>query len=74
MLNEPLQMGKLLNKDDKNLKETKDNDVEGELQGDEKKAPSAKKSLFMILELFSLGKINKLFNDNIIIILLLMIN
>ena len=43
MLNEALQMGKLLNKDDKNLKETKEKDVEGELQGDEKKAPSAKK-------------------------------
>ena len=43
MLNEALQMGKLLNKDDKNLKETKEKDMEGELQGEEKKAPSAKK-------------------------------
>ena len=43
MLNEALQMGKLLNKDDKNLKETKEKDIEGELQGDDKKAPSAKK-------------------------------
>ena len=37
MLNEALQMGKLLNKDDKNLKETKEKDMEGEIQGEEKK-------------------------------------
>ena len=43
MLNEALQMGKLLNKDDKNIKETKEKDIEGEVQGEEKKTPSAKK-------------------------------
>ena len=45
MLNEALQMGKLLNKDDKNFKETKEKDLEGEVQGDEgaKKSANAKK-------------------------------
>ena len=36
-------MGKLLNKDDKNIKETKEKDIEGEIQGEEKKTSSAKK-------------------------------
>ena len=45
MLNEALQMGKLLNKDDKNFKETKEKDLEGEVQEDEgaKKSANAKK-------------------------------
>ena len=45
MLNEALQMGKLLNKDDKNFKETKEKDIEGEVQGDDgtKKSANAKK-------------------------------
>ena len=45
MLNEALQMGKLLNKDDKNFKETKEKDIEGEVQGEEgaKKLANAKK-------------------------------
>ena len=44
MLNEALQMGKLLNKEDKNFKETKEKDLEAEVQGEEgKKSANAKK-------------------------------
>ena len=44
MLNEALQMGKLLNKDDKNFKDNKDKEVEGDAQGDDaKKSANAKK-------------------------------
>ena len=37
------EIDEMLNKDDKNLKETKEKEVEGEVQGEDKKAPSAKK-------------------------------
>ena len=43
MLDEALNMGKLLNKDDKNFKESKDKDVEGDAGDDSKKSANAKK-------------------------------
>ena len=44
MLNESLQMGKLLNKYDKNFKDNKDKEGEGDAQGDDsKKSANAKK-------------------------------